>query len=520
VALDQTTFLGSYGFSENPFILTNADEEPELQSYFVPPPYFPSVIGSPTKPKSSVVFAPRGGGKTAQKVMIEKQSLDLKSSSSSFICITYDSFVFPDKFKITDATAEWHLTNILRLLLISVLVHGQQVNISLKLSDNEKSVIAKTSRNFLSELSEAEFASTLNSIRSPLGKLSDFYDRFKGPVLTLINAFGKKYGLGPINDLVKERDVRKPSIVEYIQTLLRICKTLGFSSVYVLIDRIDEASITQGDSKSSFRFIESLLSDLHVLELSDIAFKFFLWDQVEPHYRRGGSRPDRVPVFRINWTVGELREMLSRRLHAFSNGAVTDLNEIVDSSVNYDLHGMVAVFAAGSPRDMIRMCRAIIDEQTRVNDKSGFLSLSAIEKGILGFSAERSNELFPDIMDELQRVGTNTFTISKLANDVFRMTTQAMGRKIQTWVDAGAVVKSGELPSPGNRPQNLYSFSEPKLSIALKRQRSLSDLMESGMLMCANCETLNLVDSGGNCHKCQNDLSSEMGLTHRFGKGA
>lgn len=276
MALNIASFLGSYGFVENPFVLTNADEEPSLQAYFVPPPYFPSVIGSPTKPKSSVVFAPRGGGKTAQKVMIEKKAVEEKLTNNSFVCITYDSFIFPDRFKPADATTEWHLTNITRLLLVAVLVHIQNLHFQGLLSDREKAVLAKTARNFLSDLSEAEFASTLNAIRSPLGKLSDFYDRHKGPVLALINAVSSKFGLGSVADLVKDRDIKKPTIVEYIQTLLGICKTVGFASVYVLVDRIDEASITQGDSKNSFKFIESLLSDLHVLEIPDLAFKFFL----------------------------------------------------------------------------------------------------------------------------------------------------------------------------------------------------------------------------------------------------
>jgi hypothetical protein len=65
-------FLSAFGFSENPFASTNADKEPHLSRYFVPPPYFTSVKGDPKDPKSNMVLAPRGGGKTAQKVMIEE----------------------------------------------------------------------------------------------------------------------------------------------------------------------------------------------------------------------------------------------------------------------------------------------------------------------------------------------------------------------------------------------------------------------------------------------------------------
>lgn len=519
MVISTDTFLGSYGFLENPFVLTNADEEPELQSYFVPPPYFSSVIGSPSKPKSSVVFAPRGGGKTAQKVMIERKSVENNSTDERFICLTYDSFNFPDRFKLNDATAEWHLSNIVRLLVTAVLIHIEHRSDDITLSEGEKAVLAKTARNFLSDLTEAEFASTLKSIRSPLGRVTDFYDRYKGPVLTLINAVAARYKLGKISEISRERDIRKPSVVEYLNVLIGISRSLGFSSVYILVDRIDEASITQGAANDSFRFIESLISDLHVLELPGSAFKFFLWDQIESHYRKGGARPDRVPIYKINWTVDELRQMLAKRLQAFSAGSINNLNQIVDPSVKYDLHGMVATFAAGSPRDMIRMCRSIIDEQTRTGDSPGALNLSPIEKGIISFSVERSNELFSDIMDELLRVNSNTFTISKLANDVFRITTQSMGRKIQSWIDAGAVVKSGELPSPGNRPQNLYSFSEPKLSIALKRQKPLVELMESNTISCTNCDALNLVDGLGSCYKCQNDLVSGNNLASKFGRG-
>lgn len=58
--------LERLGFAEDPFASTNAADEPRLASYFVPPPYFHTVQGDPRNPKSHVVLAPRGGGKTAQ----------------------------------------------------------------------------------------------------------------------------------------------------------------------------------------------------------------------------------------------------------------------------------------------------------------------------------------------------------------------------------------------------------------------------------------------------------------------
>jgi hypothetical protein len=69
-------FLRRFGFKGDPFESTNADQEPDLGEYFVPPPYFATVMGDVTRPQSHVVLAPRGGGKTAQRRMIENRSMD------------------------------------------------------------------------------------------------------------------------------------------------------------------------------------------------------------------------------------------------------------------------------------------------------------------------------------------------------------------------------------------------------------------------------------------------------------
>lgn len=55
--------LHNLGFAEDPFAKSNADEESNLESYFVPPPFFDAVFGNYHDPRSVIVFAPRGGGK-------------------------------------------------------------------------------------------------------------------------------------------------------------------------------------------------------------------------------------------------------------------------------------------------------------------------------------------------------------------------------------------------------------------------------------------------------------------------
>lgn len=64
--------MNNSDFKSHPFLKTNAVEEEFLQSYFVPPPYFDAVIGDSKSPGASIVLAPRGAGKTAQRLMVER----------------------------------------------------------------------------------------------------------------------------------------------------------------------------------------------------------------------------------------------------------------------------------------------------------------------------------------------------------------------------------------------------------------------------------------------------------------
>jgi hypothetical protein len=93
------------GFVADPFAKTNADEEGRLESYFIEPPFYSAVFGDPSAAQPSVVFAPRGGGKTALKRKIE-----IASKQSVFLCVTYNRFP-ASGLVLKEITPDYHLTN-------------------------------------------------------------------------------------------------------------------------------------------------------------------------------------------------------------------------------------------------------------------------------------------------------------------------------------------------------------------------------------------------------------------------
>lgn len=161
---------------------------------------------------------------------------------------------------------------------------------------------------------------------------------------------------------------------------------------------------------------------------------------------------------------------------------------------------------------MIRLSKAIIDEQTRTMNKPGELSREVVARGIRAFSEQRSMELFGGSLEELRKVGLASFTISKLANDIFRVTANAISRKIQIWTDQGAVVRTGEIPTPGARPQNLYSLADPRLCISVKSQLPVEVVLEDNIYVCGSCGGVNVFEErdGSACHKCQAALDPSL----------
>ena len=156
-------FFHRHGFTEDPFASTNAANEPSIGSYFVAPPFFPAVVGDPATPKSNVVFAPRGGGKTAQKIMIEQAS----AQSGDFLCVAYDRFPTENINTPRQANSEYHLRNISRIIIVAIFIKFEEdPTMGWRLDDFERRLLVNLSRELIGNLSSEQFKDALGAIKS------------------------------------------------------------------------------------------------------------------------------------------------------------------------------------------------------------------------------------------------------------------------------------------------------------------------------------------------------------------
>jgi hypothetical protein len=504
--MGEKEFLAKLGFQANPFQFTNADEEDHLQSYFVPPPYFDSVWGDPNRPVSQVIFAPRGGGKSAQRKMLE-----YRAHRENIFALTYDRFEHLVPSSLNNLTVEYHLKNLIRLGLLGFLLEIHERTLAAASFQRiEREQIDLLCRTYLGRISKTEAMESMKSLRTLSSKAKAFLRDWSGPAGSLVSMILKAKGLGSVNlkGGASEDEFHAPDELPtklHLEVVCDLLRSIGYRSVLILVDKVDEAQMTGNNAEHSFSLIKPLLRDLELLQISGIGFKFFLWDRLESYYREY-ARPDRVQQFVLSWTRTEITEMLSRRLSAFSGARVKTLSDLTNAKLASPLQYLVVLFAFGSPRDMIRICQEMLSEQLRTDPSSERLEANAIVKGILKFSKQKAHELAgADTLRELMKIGRVDFTANYIANKIFKINANSARTKISHWVEKGLVERIGEQRT-GSRPVHHYAISDIRIAHAILGEMEFIEFMSSKILYCVNCSKLLLRDCDlqkrHTCHHC------------------
>ena len=504
---DYVKLVKNLGFNEDPFATTNADEEMSIESYFVKPQFFDAVYGDFNRPKSSIVFAPRGGGKTALKRMIE-----LDSQNKTFLCVTYNNFDTAG-LKLSDINYEYHLRNLVRLVLVALISGIKNKKISEVYSSDERHYFYMFIYNYLNNIESTMLKDAIKAVKNNNDKAMEWWNKFSGPIGLVLNNLFAQIGFEKIEvEKFSSANGKLGSLEDQLRVLYELAFKAGYSSIYVLVDKVDENSLT-GDAIKSFDFIEPLISSLQFLEMKGYGYKFFLWDLLQDKYQKA-ARPDRVKYHNISWDNTQMIEMLSQRVQAFSDKKIMNFSQIVEgtgiSSYNFD--EIISLFSNGSPRLMIRLCKEIIDRQSLINCNVSKISISAVLTGIDNFAKNYSEEIIdPNILRELKKVKKATFTIKYIYNEVFKFTQQAGLSKINSWQQKGLIELIGTVQeTKGAKNSNIYAINDPIVARHILKEFNLEDFLNKKIVKCAECGAYILRDwdsmSSSICSKCDFEI--------------
>ena len=290
----------------------------------------------------------------------------------------------------------------------------------------------------------------------------DIWKGFKEPIVNVIKQISKSKGLEVDLSKVEMDKKLQLSHKDNFLNIISLIKKTGYSTIFILVDKVDEQSLTGNNPEASFKLISDLIKDLELLEVPGISFKFFLWDALK-QYAIIFARPDRVFSYDLKWDWKQIREMLDKRVAAYSKGKVTAFHKMF---ANIRSFGRIILFSELSPRDCIRICNRILSEQFKKNPESSFFDEDVVNLSIHHFSQEKASELITNISNLKHLTKTNqvSFTIEDLVNSKVASDSAAIRNIINPWTTAEYLKKIGLVHRKNAKAVNEYAFQDIRLA--------------------------------------------------------
>jgi hypothetical protein len=492
--------LDMWGFTSHPFEAYTAESEPRLSEYFVAPPYLDDMIGSAASMTPAVVFGARGIGKSAIRIHIEnicaRRNAETQVGGKA-LAITYDDFTRVVNDGLSAATLEKHLEAILGKAVAAALgviadalvdetVSEETIRAAFPRLDVE--VFSRLVLKHFSPLSEPQrekaFRGVYKHFRNEALSVTDRINWFQGlwaqlrvPLLDIANVVQAVRGKDAISATdvsasVQEQSHSAEELLGDLYAVAALTDHLGFDGWYILIDKVDEDEHTDSDAAKSAKLITPLIKNLRVLEVPRIGFKFFLWNQLRPMLVEERVRLDKIRNWEMDWTSSELRQMIDRRLEAYSAGRVRDLSTISAGDAD-DVYDQVIAHAMSSPREIAHVLDSIFREHARHSDQhnGALLSRASIDSGLDDYCNRRVQDLYDaDIIRAITQLPATKFTSSDVQS-ALRISKQAASVRINRWMDDGLVERiedsrSGKDPS---KSINQYEIKDKRLDRIIAR---------------------------------------------------
>jgi hypothetical protein len=355
-------WLARHGFTANPFAIREAGHETLLSEYFVEGPYYREILGTADNPCTCLVFAARGCGKTAYRVMI--QNACRPTARDSFITtVPYIDFHYV-LAEVGDDLSEVTLDHHLRAILavgLTTLFHEflESPESFFRLPWNRKGILKWLIEEHAPLLLHPTFLSDRlrewgrEAEADHLEELAD-----KGPlseVLAMTSDSLFRHFLHPFISTSPEPSVKEMPLIEHWRAFVGLVQRIGLKAVYVLVDGLDEFSeIAIAPQTAVTTFLTPLVANLYLLETPPVAFKFFLpLELLEALRKNSAVRFDRLKQYHLEWQHDHLVQMLRGRLQAFSQGRVSSLDATADVSVAGRVDAQLVRWARGSPRNLL-----------------------------------------------------------------------------------------------------------------------------------------------------------------------
>ena len=319
-----TKWVQQWGLRRNPFDRGNADLEQDLPRYFVEVDQFAALQA---RGEPCLVLAGRGCGKTAQRRMLAALCQPTQAGSDTLaVEYTYRGFEVALQLVHDDLTrlhVGHHVHAILHCAVAALHQDGQ--------------VRPYTQQGLQGAGKEALFAAYVTTF---------------APHLASSAVPGGTHNIAQLNPLTQ------------LSAFIALLRSIGVQRLLILMDRLDEFSLTADQPANIVAFLKPLLSTLELLEMSGLALKCFAPHDIRPLlHKEKWFRPDRIHESSIVWTPAALQELITQRLASFSQSdppRLERLSQLCAEPFEVNLDEELTLLAEGYPRAALALADRLI----------------------------------------------------------------------------------------------------------------------------------------------------------------
>jgi hypothetical protein len=318
------------------------DEGDLLTEYFVEHPAFNQILDK-EHPRSSILFAPRGAGKSSALKMFTTYWQGSTTARPLFVYLTDWLPFLEQQPAIEQIHVRHHLHELFRRT-VQALAHQR---------------LARPAAHIPSV--SAEY----------LGWLCATHNQYLTPEEQRTLAQRAVLGQPSADALAVYSNPSFP-VAQHLHMLAAAVRALGYTACYVLIDNIDELPQTVANAEAGAQILAPLIGAIRLHEVPGLAFKYFIPNEVYSIlHAQHLLREDRMNCSSLRWSPEQLGDLLRNRLAAFSDNRIDSLAPFAEPTIS-DIDERLSRTVLGSPRHLLSLCELLIQASAADPDDESY----------------------------------------------------------------------------------------------------------------------------------------------------
>jgi hypothetical protein len=481
-------YYKGFGFSSYPFgVFTSEGEKSHLSALFLKPENY-SIIVEGLRNTSAIVIGERGTGKTALSLNLQDelesdQHIMVRIEEFSNLKVGFDEddlyrFLTEEIataffLKVTECPSIlWHYTKEERLdlsMYLQVYVSASSKELLRdKINKIQNGVIKRWSvnaYNYGRVVLNYGLKATTKAISDALTKHFSSLPEFD---------VGDSEYFQRIESHIDDSFSQSKRQYYYMTRLCNLVKKHAFSKIYVTVDKVDEDTRFENDAEYVSEFIIRIASNNRVLTNEEFHMALFLWS-TPFNYIRDKVRTQKLTFQQLEWSQQQLERVVDRRMHTYSNGAISEIRQILDNCSPSSIE-LIFRMCNRNPRDLWHIIDKCFKEQFSL-DPGRHISDEAIAQGIKQYVMEFNYYEYYPRKANVRRNSMDVYAYIKhlLKLDSAQFTKDRLNDRAGTGSSTNnymvAMENMGLIRKTANKAQGgavIYEIRDPKVCYAME----------------------------------------------------